>query len=493
MPLNSPSYIERGFELRVQQEVLSGRWVLLLGPRQHGKTSALIRVREALRNAGLPCAYVDLQRCPPVSVYREYLAWFASRLASDLGHDAPLAADVETDDLGAWLAAAVGDGASPVVCIIDEASAVPAVWRNIFYGQLRAIANEAAIEEAPHLATRLRCVFAGTFRPETLVDDLNSPFNVCQRVETDDLSLEDAQRLWTLIVGPEEGMARVAYDDLGGQPYLLQKVMDITSHAEGSKEEALVDALRALRSGLDDHFEGVFGRVFAETNLAEAVKSMVRDGSAAMSPADADSKYLQTIGVARRDGRRLVFRNDIYRDFAAASPQLVDNTTPVPTAGLIPIRLLGTAAESFGVVVDLRLREFAEANVQAATLAYNAGAFRPALVGFGAALEALLVDFLTARVSSADLATAVAASSGPWWSSEDQLRPITWRLVNLIKVARQVPKVTLAAVDPPDGLREWRNHVHPGVALEAYRDGKDLEPEARTASGLLAGLLRDLT
>jgi predicted AAA+ superfamily ATPase len=42
VPLGHESYIERPFELKLIRELQAGRWVLFLGPRQHGKTSALV-------------------------------------------------------------------------------------------------------------------------------------------------------------------------------------------------------------------------------------------------------------------------------------------------------------------------------------------------------------------------------------------------------------------------------------------------------------------
>ena len=57
-----------------------------------------------------------------------------------------------------------------MVILIDEASNLKDDdWRNSFYGQLRAIANDRAIAKDGDIARRLRFVFAGTFRPESLL------------------------------------------------------------------------------------------------------------------------------------------------------------------------------------------------------------------------------------------------------------------------------------------------------------------------------------
>ncbi len=49
VPVSSSAYISRAFEERLIQEVLQGRWVLLLGPRQHGKSTALVRLKAKLK------------------------------------------------------------------------------------------------------------------------------------------------------------------------------------------------------------------------------------------------------------------------------------------------------------------------------------------------------------------------------------------------------------------------------------------------------------
>ena len=48
VPLADNAYVKRPFENELHRELMANRWVLLLGPRQHGKTSALVRLQRAL-------------------------------------------------------------------------------------------------------------------------------------------------------------------------------------------------------------------------------------------------------------------------------------------------------------------------------------------------------------------------------------------------------------------------------------------------------------
>src|SRR5689334_18114330 len=85
VPIESQAYIVRPFEKEILNNILGTNWVLLLGPRQHGKTSSLIRVRNELITAGFDCAIVDLQAMPPCESYEELIEWFANRVAQAFG------------------------------------------------------------------------------------------------------------------------------------------------------------------------------------------------------------------------------------------------------------------------------------------------------------------------------------------------------------------------------------------------------------------------
>jgi predicted AAA+ superfamily ATPase len=87
VPLGSADYAPRTFEDETLALLLKREWVLLLGPRQHGKTSALLRIRRKLIDTGLRCSFVDLQALPPALSFRELLEWFGRKVAQSLGHD----------------------------------------------------------------------------------------------------------------------------------------------------------------------------------------------------------------------------------------------------------------------------------------------------------------------------------------------------------------------------------------------------------------------
>jgi hypothetical protein len=489
VPLGSAAYVDRTHDSLIREAIHANRWVLFLGPRQHGKTSTIVRLKREFKESGLLAAKVDVQALPPCDTYQALLMSFSQKLAADLGvADWKEPASHLRLDLSSYLQAVIPLGAEPVVVFVDEAAGIRnAEWRWTFYGQLRSLANERAEAAEGHVAGRLRLVFVGTFRPEQLVDEVNSPFNVCDRIESADLSRDQARSLWQAVCSDTDfGCVDAAYELVGGQPYLLQRLLDQTQHIDSSERmSALEAAADRLRSGEDDHFEGVFSKIVGDEELLRLVSSLTV-GPIPNEPASGSHRYLQVLGIARREGVNLVFRNPLYARLAAASPQI--STTSIPQHA--PALLYVPADEAFAFIADSSLREFAQSSCRGAVRSYMSGSFRLALTGFGAATEAILLDWLL-RTSAGTLQTAVSRArlklDGRY---EIATQPMTWRLSTMLAVAE---KLGAGKIDAPDAVRQYRNLIHPAAALANYRSEMDLEPEARTASGLFSALLRDIS
>ncbi|WJS03179.1 AAA-like domain-containing protein [Roseibium aggregatum] len=483
VPLGDDHYVQRPFEHELLRELMADRWVLLLGPRQHGKTSALVRLQTELSENGVPAAIVDLQAAPAPQSYAEFAAWVGSEVRRQLATaDQP---NNDSEDIGVLLGAALPPGNTPAVILVDEASNIPDTrWRNAFYGQLRAISSRRATARPEDAAARLRFVFAGTFRYESLIDAANSPFNVCERIDTDDLTVDDVCALTCQILGNENApLSQPIFEEVGGQPFLVQKLL---SKLQGCEEmqAALGAEITKLRTGESDHIIDLFRKMLSEPSLAAIGARMVRDGVAPVEAADPDFRYMQVLGLARRAGANLVFRNQLYARIAATSPQL-GGMAPAPTlAPMFPVSI-----DAFNNVQNAELREIAWAGHKGAIAAYRAGSNRLALAGFGGSLEAMLLDLLM-RLPNGALAPIVAQANITLRGGERTNNPATWNLVNLIKAAPHAGGGQ--GFDPPQALREWRNLIHPAVAQRNYRPDHELEPEARAAANLHEILLRDL-
>lgn len=298
VPLGSPAYVEREFERNVLQSIFAARWVLVLGPRQHGKTTGLMRVVKHLEDSGFLSAFVDLQGLVALcKSYEELLEIFTRKIAERLNltlQEKPVEAHAK--QLIYWLEKIIPSGKQPVVIIIDEASAIEnEEWRNAFYSQIRSIKNEQAMAKEDALVNRLRFVFSGCFRPETLVQTLNSPFNTCEEVFTEDLSHTQAEELYRKVTGViDVELIGSVFDFVGGNPYLLQVIFDkIQLGSNEEKEASLGKTIEFLSNGQDGHSQYLFQRIYDDEKLRELVSEMTKNSSIANDPADTNSKFLR--------------------------------------------------------------------------------------------------------------------------------------------------------------------------------------------------------
>jgi hypothetical protein len=89
------------------------------------------------------------------------------------------------------------------------------------------------------------------------VQTLNSPFNTCEEISTDDLHLAQAHELYNKVCekGDEETVG-AAFDLVDGNPYLLQTIFD-KIHLAPEDEKALIvgKTFEFMHSGQDKHFQ----------------------------------------------------------------------------------------------------------------------------------------------------------------------------------------------------------------------------------------------
>jgi hypothetical protein len=323
VPLSSPAYIERQFENSVFQSVSSGRWILLLGPRQYGKTTGLIRVKAKLESFGFCCAMIDLQSLPPLNSYVQLLEWFSLKISSSLDYaNENKPKTIEQDQIEAWLSLSVPKDCNPIVIIVDEASAIKEdLFRDTFYNQIRSIANARAFATPLNICSRVRFIFSGTFHPDKMVkDERNSPFNVCEVVEAKELSIEEALSLQKRVEGIEDKtIIEKIYSLVGGHPYLIQLLLSRSNPEYGNRIELLSESISQLTNGGFNHLGSVFSKVLGEKGLFDIVSAIVRDGQIFNEPANQNYKLLQILGVCKREGSFLIFQNRLYEDYARNS------------------------------------------------------------------------------------------------------------------------------------------------------------------------------
>jgi hypothetical protein len=308
------------------------------------------------------------------------------------------------------------------------------------------------------------------------VAEANSPFNVCERIDTTDLALNDIVRLAEGAgLAKHEQTASLIHDGVGGQPYLIQRLIQLGLGADDTAA-AITAELEQLAEGHGDHISNLFRRVASDEALVSLVSTAVDAGKVGIEPGNEDQRYLIILGLFRREKGALYFRNKLYASVAALSPQFAQVEINEAKRAV----LFALERDAFATVTSAELKEIAYNAQSGAVGAYRAGSNRLALAGLGTAMEAVLIDFLQQR-SPQDLSQAAAQckqTRGPWYDASD---PATWALVDLMRGVRSL--LGLGDVDIPENLREWRNLIHPGACLKSYKPDEDLAPEVCTAAG----------
>ncbi len=309
------AYVVRQFERETLDQLAASEWVTLLGPHKYGKSSALMRIRSQLKENGYSCAFIDLQSyTEPQPKYGQFLEWFVEKLASELGAEFGQPVKRRRGQLESWLPTVVTPEFPNVAVLIDEASGVHKSFRMSFFSQLRALYNKRGLADTPEaeVADRMVFAFAGTFRPNRMIDNHNSPFNVSVHTAPDDLTSDEVFELATLGLGDDAAhFAKLAFTETRGQPYYVQHLFQAVQNAGVDSAAAFNLALNELRAGAHGHLEDLTRYVEEDDALRELVPGII-DGSLVYQAGHPVHHYAIVTGIAREEEGRLVPRNPIY-------------------------------------------------------------------------------------------------------------------------------------------------------------------------------------
>ena len=354
VPVDSPAYVDRDFVQRCFDELVGGRWVVLLGPSQHGKTSGLVRLVEMLKDASVKVAQLSLQGMPRMTSSSELFEWIAGKVAEQLEVDFASPGQAERAELDAWLAAALPPEPTQVVIVFDEAAAVKDDdIRSDFYQQLRRLHDERNAPRSPNLGTGLTMLFSGTFEPKRLVnDDLASPFNVCRTVETEDLPKEAVAGLVERLGALRPPRGRAGAGPVGGQPFLLQYLFSEAERGDAatSAEERFEETEEKLLAGDSEHLTDLLSAIVNDQPVRTIAQQVVEHGAVPFA-ATPEHRALVTLGFGRREGTRLVARNRLYSEVASRHFLLASDQAAAVTGKVAPP---GAGSLNFMADSDLR-------------------------------------------------------------------------------------------------------------------------------------------
>jgi hypothetical protein len=207
--------------------------------------------------------------------------------------------------------------------------------------------------------------------------------------------------------------------------------------------------IRWLLAGDSDHLISMLSAIVNDQPVREIVQQIIENGSVPFG-ATPEHRMIAILGFGRRDGNQLVPRSRLYAEVAAR--HFILSPVQQSVAG---VKVAPPGAGSLNFVVDQALRTIAEEMLEAGFDAFNAGHTRLGLIGLGSALEAILIDVLE-QATQPERDRARSKAHPDLKGREDRDDPSTWRLVNLIKVADELPSLDNVTVAAAHAIRELR-------------------------------------
>jgi len=326
----APLYVERNEDKKVAACVRRGDYVALIGARQTGKTSLLYRLQRQLFDEGCIPIHIDLTPSRGAAEGRLYkhlqdeMQAQTERILPDISI-LPMRDHL---DFRRALRELPRDfsSSSKIVMLLDEVSAVPELFADLFFGAIREVFSSREVHSE---FKRYVFVLAGTFIPDEIVKNKdNSPFNIAEHIHTSDANqdgiaklVRNLERLGLNI--SDEAIERI-FHWTAGHLYLTQRLCAILE-AQGESQlttrsvDSAVDTML-----LDDinirHVRKEVARL--EGEMSKLAQEILEGAKVKFSRNDLDVARLELTGLIKEDeDGTCVIRNRIYEQALRAVPE----------------------------------------------------------------------------------------------------------------------------------------------------------------------------
>ncbi|MEL7494727.1 MAG: AAA-like domain-containing protein, partial [Cyanobacteria bacterium J06554_11] len=330
-------YIPRKADRQLLQLCQERTFSYVLSPRQLGKSSLMVQTAESLRQEGVRTAIIDLQ---PIGVQLSAEEWYLGLLTE-------LEDQFELDvDLLDWWEAHEHLGLSqrmtrffsdvilteieePIVVFVDEIDTTLSLdFTDDFFIAIRYFYTARAQNPA---FNRLSFVLIGVATPADLIrNPQRTPFNVGERVDVTDFTLEEALPLaagFGISDYKAERLLERILDWTGGHPYLTQRLCQAVTESKQADAELSEDDIDRVVATT------FFGSMSDRDNNLQFVRDMLTQRAPDLystltiykdiwrektSITDEEQSliksHLKLSGVVKRDADKTLYvRNAIYR------------------------------------------------------------------------------------------------------------------------------------------------------------------------------------
>lgn len=329
-------YVTRTAEREVLGHLRKMDYLLIIEPRQQGKTSLInyLLRSPALTQTQTVLVYIYVATLDGSSQSVWYES-FCSRILEQLTPILPNAVwpSIPLNKVQ-WRAFLVGlaktfdeAGCNLVITLDEIGTAIPDAT-----GFFRVLRDVFDSRQAQPQLKRITFLLAGAFHPRDLVDDdRDSPFNIARRVRLRDFTLEEVRFLITNLALSDDqadALSERVFHWTAGQPYLTHQICAFLS--PNSTEIDVDNAVERLRKKDDEnHMPPLLRRLNKDTIAIEYLDRISRGVPLPFHPVEDEVQgRLELLGMIREDGDgNCTIRNRIYREAIAMMSQNVLNGT----------------------------------------------------------------------------------------------------------------------------------------------------------------------
>src|SRR5215469_2567776 len=291
----------------------------VLGARQTGKTSLLLKLRHALRDK-YAFAFVDLQAIEGAQA-DECFNYIAEQIVEQLAETTP---DATVSPIGnipfsTFLREFARQTRNVrIIVILDEFGALPPETAIKLASTIRAVFTSRFIK--PEFA-RYIFLLAGATDMLELTTGRNSPLgNVTEKIYLGDLSLAETEQLLTEAFGqmwgqPYTEISRELHTWASGHPYWTQLLAaNLGTPAEEPTDELIKNIVEHLLRTEDTNLPYLIRSLRADNSLWILVESLLDGTPLTFSRANAAIAKLELIGILKDQDGHCTIRNKIYKE-----------------------------------------------------------------------------------------------------------------------------------------------------------------------------------
>ena len=298
----------------------------VLGARQTGKTSLLLKLRHVLKRK-YAFVFIDLEAVAGAEL-DECLTYIACEMISQLGEEierAELALPTKQNEFLSFLEkCARAIRSVRIVVLLDEIGALLPETSRRLTSAIRAVFTSR------HVKTEFgRYVFvvAGATDALDVTAGRNSPLkNVAETLYLEDLSAPETQQLVSVMFDETSpprhaSLFQTLHDWTNGHPYWTQRLGE-TLHRQtvDMTEDTVKTAVEQLLHTEDRNLTYVFRALEADRALKELAGAVVAGTSIAFARSNGTIAKLELIGLLKNDRGRCAIRNRIYKEALDREP-----------------------------------------------------------------------------------------------------------------------------------------------------------------------------